>query len=273
MKLGIFDSGLGGLVIAKAVRDAIPDIDMLYYGDTLHVPYGSRSQSAIYQYTLQAVKHMFEMDCGLIIVACNTASAAALRQIQQDYLPSSPYRDRRILGVVVPTLESALERGHKRFGLLATRYISGSGIYLEELQKINSDISLYTAGAPLLVPMIENGGMKWIKPVLIDYLEPLLEKDIDCLLLGCTHYPYLKDIIRDVIGDSIDILSQDETIPPKIAEYLSRHPEIDEKLERGGRSEFYASDITDSYLEAAERIYGMPVPFAKADSDGSSGFV
>lgn len=268
MKLGIFDSGLGGLVIAKAVRDAIPDIDMLYYGDTLHVPYGSRSQNAIYDYTLRAVKAMFAMDCGLIIVACNTASAAALRQIQQEYLPSSPYHNRRILGVVVPTLESAIERGHQRFGLLATRYISDSGIYLEELNKINPDIRLFTTGAPLLVPMIENGGMKWIKPVLIEYLEPLLAQNIDCLLLGCTHYPYLKTMIRDVIGADIDILSQDETIPPKIIDYLSRHPEIDEKLGRSGHSAFYASDITESYREAAERIYGAPISLIKAVADG-----
>ena len=264
MKLGIFDSGLGGLVIAKAVRDAIPDIDMLYYGDTLHVPYGSRSQSAIYEYTLRAIKDMFAMDCGLIIVACNTASAAALRQIQQEYLPSSPYSNHRILGVVVPTLESALERGHKRFGLLATRYISDSGIYLEELNKINPEIQLFTQGAPLLVPMIENGGTKWIEPILIEYLEPLLRQNVDCLLLGCTHYPYLKGMIRGIIGEKIDILSQDETIPPKILNYLARHPEIDGTLDRKGRSEFYVSDITESYREAAQSIYGEPIPLTKA---------
>lgn len=265
MKLGVFDSGLGGLVIAKALRDAIPDIDMLYYGDTLHVPYGSRSQSAIHDYTLRAVKDMFAMDCGLIIVACNTASAAALRQIQQEYLPSLPYHNRRILGVVVPTLESAIERGHQRFGLLATRYISDSGIYLEELNKINPEIKLFTQGAPLLVPMIEHGGMKWIKPVLTQYLEPLLKQNVDCLLLGCTHYPYLKGMIREVIGGDIDILSQDETIPPKILDYLARHPEIDRTLNRDGLSEFYVSDITQSYREAAERIYGAPIPLTKAE--------
>ncbi len=264
MKLGIFDSGLGGLIIAKAVRDAIPDIDMLYYGDTLHVPYGSRSRQAIHDYTLRAVKDMFVMDCGLIIVACNTASAAALRQIQQEYLPSSPYHERRILGVVVPTLEEAIERGHERIGLLATRYISDSGIYREELNKINPAIKLFTQGSPLLVPLIENGGMKWVKPILSEYLEPLLRQNVDCILLGCTHYPYLKNIIRDLIGNDIDILSQDETIPAKISDYLARHSEIEEKLDRQGQSVFYATDITESYREAAERIYGEAIPLIKA---------
>ena len=181
MKLGVFDSGLGGLLIAKAIREAMPDIDMLYYGDTLHLPYGSRSQDAIYNYTLQAVEQMFAADCGLIIIACNTASAAALRRLQQEYLPKA-YPQRRILGVVVPTLEVAVERHHKKFGLLTTRYIADSGIYANELQKINPEIELYASAAPLLVPMIEQGGMKWIRPVLEDYMRPLLAKDIDCLL-------------------------------------------------------------------------------------------
>lgn len=240
--------------MAKAIRQHMPDIDMLYYGDTLHVPYGGKSQAAIYGYTEQAIKEMFERDCQLVIIACNTANAAALRRIQQEYLPEN-YPDRRVLGVIVPTLETAIERGHKKFGLLATKYITESNIYGDELVKINPDIELAFQAAPLLVPMIEHGGMKWIKPVLQDYIDPLVDAGIDCLILGCTHYPYLKKIVREILPDYIDILSQDEIIPAKLEDYLRRHKEINRLISRKGRAEFYVSDLTDSYDESATLIY------------------
>ena len=171
MKLGIFDSGLGGLVIAKAVRAVMPDVDILYYGDTLHLPYGNRSDETIYQYTKAAMEWMFARDCTLIVVACNTASAAALRRMQQTWLPTLEFdTPRNIIGVVVPTLEEALDRGHHKLGLIATNYLIGSNVYGDELSKINPKISMHQAATPLLVSLLENKGEQWIPDVLKHYL-------------------------------------------------------------------------------------------------------
>ena len=258
MKLGIFDSGLGGLVIAKAIRSALPDLDILYYGDTLHLPYGNRSDDAIFEYTRRAMQTMFEQDCALIIVACNTASAAALRRLQQTWLQNA-WPGRNIIGVVVPTLETAIAHGHKNLGLIATNYIIRSNIYAEELQKLDPAITMTQTATPLLVPLIENDGMTWAPDILKHYLTPLLEKNIECLMLGCTHYPALKSIIRPLIGDQIELISQDDIIPEKLKDYLARHPEYADKIGQGGQTEFYVSDLTDNYLKSAHTIYGQPI--------------
>ena len=263
MKLGIFDSGLGGLLIAKSIREHLPDIDMLYFGDTLHLPYGNRSAETIYGYSRRAVEFLFAQDCNLIITACNTVSGSALRKLQQDYLPHSPYADRRILGVIVPTLECALDKGHKNLGLIATRYTVQSHIYEQELQKLDPQITLIQKSTPLLVPLIENEGMQWLPSVLEHYLSPLLKKNIECLILGCTHYPFLKHEIRKNIGNEISLITQDEIIPHKLEDYLNRHPEISGTITRNAQTQFIVSDITDSYRQAAYKIYGQTIQIEK----------
>lgn len=257
MKLGVFDSGLGGLIVAKALREHFPDLDMVYLGDTLHLPYGNRSEAAIYAYTLKAMKYLFEQqDCALIIVACNTASAAALRRLQQTWLAEN-YPERRILGVVVPTLEAALDRGFENIGLIGTNYIVHSGVYAQELQKINPRIKLVQQKTPLLVPLIEHEGAFWLESVLDHYLKPLLAQNIESLLLGCTHYACLKEIIRRRVD--VDVISQDEIIPFKLEDYLQRHPEMDSKLGNTGLSLFYVTDLTQSYKDSACEIYGSDI--------------
>ena len=258
MKLGVFDSGLGGLLIARAIRAALPEIDMVYLGDTLHVPYGKRSPKAVYDFTKRSVEFLFEQDCNLIIIACNTASASALRQLQQIYLPKT-WPDRRILGVVVPTLECAVERGLKNIGILGTSNIISGGIYKEELTKIDPDIEIHQQAAPLLVPLIEDGGIKYAEQILTDYIDPLKAKGVDGIILGCTHYPYLKHIISGIVGENIEILSQDDLIPFKLKEYLHRHPEIADDIGRNGHSEFYVTDITANYRQSAVDMMGGPV--------------
>lgn len=260
MKLGIFDSGLGGLLIAKAIRDEMPDLDCVYFGDTANMPYGSRSQDVIFNHTVAGIEFLFAQDCDLVIIACNTASAFALRKIQQEYLPGR-HKGRNVLGVVVPTLEEAVEEGFKNIGLIATSYTVGTNIYGIELKKIRPDIKLSQNAAPLLVPLIENDGLRWAKPILEHYLRPLLDKNIEALILACTHYPFLKKEIQDIIGD-IKILSQDEIIPTKLKDYLARHPEY--KISRGGTCEFYVSDLTSSYRKAAEDFYGAQLDIKKA---------
>ncbi len=268
MKLGIFDSGLGGLLIAKSIRDALPDLDMVYFGDTLHLPYGSRSAEAIYEYSKRAVDFLFRKhDCNLIITACNTVSASALRRLQQEYLPSSIYSNRRILGVIVPTLECATEKGYKKIGVLGTRYTLASNIYEDELKKINPEISLVQNSAPLLVPMIENNGIKWIRPVIESYLQPIKDKGVECLILGCTHYSFIRDMISEIIGSDVFLISQDDIIPAKLKDYLLRHPEISDHMSNSGEQKFIVSDMTDSYIEAAHQIYNDKISIELADPD------
>lgn len=264
MKLGVFDSGLGGLVIAKAVRDALPKHDIVYLGDTLHVPYGSRSQDAVLQYSRRSVDFLFrETDCKLIVMACNTASAIALRTLQQGYLREN-YPDRRILGVVVPTLETAIEKGYRRIGLLATERIVRSAIYKTELEKLGRGIKLFQKSAPLLVPAIELNVRDWIGPLLKDYLRPFRQKDIECLILGCTHYAFLKRAIQKEMGKRVHVMSQDELIPAKLTDYLNRHPEIDGPIARRGKTAYYVTDITDSYIRNARKIWGEDIKVQKA---------
>lgn len=262
MKIGVFDSGLGGLLIAKAVRAALPQYDYLYFGDTLHVPYGRRSPEAIYKLVEQAVSYMFAQDCALIIIACNTASAAVLRRLQQEYLPAH-YPDRRILGVVVPTLEVATEHQARTVGLLATEATVESSIYAAELEKIDPGIVLKAQAAPLLVPLMEHHGEEFLRPCLEKYLAPLLEAGIESLILGCTHYCKLKDMARELVPAGVDVLSQDEIIPGKLADYLSRHPEMETRLSRGGAVTFTVSDITRSIGESAQAIFEEPVTLGK----------
>lgn len=265
MKLGIFDSGLGGLLISKAIRDAMPDLDIVYFGDTLRMPYGNRSDDAIYRFSERVIKWLFEaQDCSLIIMACNTASARALRRIQQDYLPGH-FPGRNVLGVVVPTLEAAIEHGAKSIGVIGTNYTISSHIYAEELKKLAPELEIIEQATPLLVPLIENDGQQWSEAILEHYLAPMREKGVESLILGCTHYSFLKDQIAKVMGQGCALICQDNIIPQKLAAYLEKHPEYADKITRNGLAEFYVSDLTQSYQKTAEAIYKTPIKIQQKD--------
>jgi glutamate racemase len=265
--IGIFDSGLGGLVMTRAFRASLPSYDMCYLGDTLHVPYGPRSAEAIYGFTQQAVEYLFEQGCPLVIIACNTASANALRRLQQTYLPHSPYADRRVLGVIVPTIEAALASGCTRIGLIGTAFTVNSGTYREELQKINPDIELFAKATPLLVPLAENNGLKYARPVVEDYLAPLLAAQIDSLILGCTHYPLFRPVLEEVLPPHVDIISQVDVVPAKLADYLDRHPEIQSRLSQQGQLRCLLTDVTSTYTETGSQLLGEAVTFEKVVLD------
>ncbi len=260
-KIGVFDSGLGGLFIANAIRKRLPDYDYLYLGDTLHLPYGRRSDDAIYDLSEKAMRYLFEQGCDLIVMACNTASAAALRRLQQGFLLRE-YPDNRILGVIVPTLEVAIEQGAHRIGLLGTERTVHSNIYELELQKINPQVSLHAVASPLLVPLIEHNGEKYYDAVLGDYLKPLMEAKIESLILGCTHYVALKDTVNKLTGNSVRLISQDDIIPGKLADYLHRHPEMNARLTKGGSFEVQATDLNESFRKNIDDM----VPFGTAIS-------
>lgn len=268
-KIGVFDSGLGGLYIARAVQAALPQYDYVYLGDTLNVPYGGRSLETIYQLSEAAIRFLFEeQDCDLVIIGCNTASVTALRKLQREFLPKY-YPDRRILGVIVPTLESATELGATQIGLIATEYTVRSKIYDEEIVKITPRAQIYGQPTPLLVPLIENGGEKYMDMVLGDYLEPLIAQGLDSLILGCTHYISIKDQVRELTKHRVRVLSQDEIIPPKLKDYLQRHPEIEQRLTQNGTFECYATDVNPSYIRNVEKLMGKDMPISKAVYDFS----
>jgi glutamate racemase len=256
MKIGIFDSGLGGLLITHGLTTNLPAYDYIYLGDTARVPYGNRSQATIYEFTRQAVDYLFAQDCELIIIACNTASAEALRQIQQQHLPKH-HPGKNVLGVLIPAAEATVAAPGNRIGVLATTGTINSGAFEREIKKLKADADIIGQAAPLLVPLIENDGVKFAGPILDEYLQPL--KGIDTLILGCTHYPYMKGQISDRMGESVTIIAQNEIIPEKLRSYLKVHDEIASKLTRNSTRKFLVTDLTDQAVRQAAQLYGQSI--------------
>lgn len=265
-KIGFFDSGLGGLYIARAARGLLPAYDYVYLGDTLHVPYGRRSDDAIFNLCTRAMDYLFAQECDLVIMACNTASAACLRRLQQTWLPTAA-PDKRVLGVIVPTLETAIEHGATRIGLLGTQRTVHSRIYEAELTKINPDVRLYAQAAPLLVPLIEDDGDKYMDIVLGDYLRPLMDEGVESLILGCTHYVAVKNRVRAMMGGAVHLISQDDIIPPKLADYLHRHPAMEVRLSQGGTFDIHATDANSIFARNVRDIMGMDAGLIEARYD------
>jgi len=259
LKIGVFDSGLGGLLIARSIIRELPEYDCLYLGDTARVPYGTRSKETIYKFTHEAVDYLFRHDCELIIVACNTASADALRRIQQEYLPAH-YPDRRVLGVLIPAAEAAVDLVSKKgikdpvFGVLATQATIHSGAFLREITKLKPDAKIVQQAAPLLVPLIEMGGMKYARPIVDEYVQPLRDTGVTTLILGCTHYPVLRSMIAEALP-GVDIVDQNDVVPGKLRNYLERHPEIDAPIARRGRHVFQVTDYTHNSEEFARMLF------------------
>jgi glutamate racemase len=254
MWIGVFDSGLGGLALAESIRKALPQYNYLYLGDTKRVPYGNRSQETIHEFVGQALNFLFEENCRLVVLACNTASAEALRKTQQEYLPRY-YPERRILGVIIPTVEAALEaHSEGGCGVLATSSTVASGAYIRELQRRGYADLVIQVPAPLLVPVIENGGFEFIGPILDSYLLPICDRGVGTILLGCTHYAVIKEWVRS--RTSASVISQDEIVPEKLSNYLDRHPEMETRLSKEGRARYCVTDKTVWYEEFASRLAG-----------------
>ncbi len=258
MNIGTFDSGLGGLLITKSLIEAMPEYNFCYLGDTLHVPYGSRSKDAIYDFTKNCIEYLFKKrNCKLVIIACNTATFAALRKLQQEYLPKN-FPDRRILGVIIPTIEEIINKNYTSVGLLATQGTVNSNVYEIELKKLKPQIKLYSYPAPLLVPLVENNGDEFAMPIIESYIKNFVGKDIEAIILGCTHYPHYKKQIamasEKILGKKIDIISQDEFLPLSLKSYLLRHPEIDRDLSKESKYLLEVTDINDAYIKQAKII-------------------
>jgi glutamate racemase len=254
LKIGIFDSGLGGLIIAKAVRKMLPKYDYVYFGDTKRVPYGNKSHETVFELTKNAVDYLFRKEnCGIVILACNTASARALREIQQKYLTKN-FPDRRVLGVLVPTAEEAAK--HKGIGVLATHGTVNSKSFQIEINKLNKQTKIWQEAAPILVPLAEEGELKLALPFLKKYLRKFQDKNLEALILGCTHYPIFKKEIKKNVGSKVKIISQDEIIPKKFKDYLDRHPEIEKKLSKKSNIKIIVTDKTQNINNLSRRWFG-----------------
>ncbi len=265
--IGVFDSGYGGLTVLKSLVTKLPDYSFLYLGDNARTPYGPRSFQTIYEYTLQAVKYLFAQNCPLVILACNTASAKALRNVQQKDLPGMA-PEKRVLGVIRPTTETIghySKSGH--IGILGTRGTIQSESYLMEIGKFFPELAVTQEICPMWVPLVENGEHEgpgadyFVKK----HLESILEKDpdIDVILLACTHYPLLIPKIKGYLPQNIQVLDQGQIVAESLADYLQRHPEIDRQLLRDSSQRFLTTDDEIAFSKQARLFFGEQITAEK----------
>ena len=268
MKIGIFDSGYGGLSVFKDIAARLPDYDYIYLGDNARTPYGNRSFETIFHFSKQCIDHLFALDCKLIVIACNTASAKALRNLQQLVLPAE-YPDRKILGIIRPSVEALSglvpASGRPEVALWATQGTVDSMSYPLELAKLAPDLHLIQQACPMLVPLVEAGehdgaGLNYF---IEKYWRQTLEKSIDgkigTLLLACTHYPLLYARIRAVVPQSVKIIEQGGLVADRLDDYLQRHPEVETVLSRKRNRRFLTTDQTERFDRLAEVFLGRSV--------------
>ncbi|MBT5338026.1 glutamate racemase [Candidatus Falkowbacteria bacterium] len=291
--IGVFDSGLGGLTVLKEIKRSLPKYDYMYLGDTLHVPYGNRSDEAIFGLTRKACDYLFKNGCKLIIVACNTASAKALRRLQQEWLPGLvreiPDQVRNdefnILGVVRPMAEYVAGLGCSKVGIIGTRGTVNSNIYVVELKgqgvriqgqgrgkgsgsKVH-ELNIVQQACPLLVPLIEEGWMNEpeTKVILEKYIQPLREQAVQVLVLACTHYPLLIEQIKQIMGPNCLVPNPGEIVAKSLKDYLKRHPEIDNDLSKNSQTKYLVTDLSDNFQETADKFFGEKIELHKIDTN------
>lgn len=261
--IGVFDSGYGGLTMLKEIVKRLPEYDYLYLGDNARAPYGTRSFETVYEYTLQCVQQLFAMDCELVVLACNTASAKALRTIQQKDLPRiAP--NKKVLGVIRPTTEVVgkySKTGH--IGVLGTTGTITSDSYPIEIAKFYPELKVNQEACPMWVPLVENNEFdsEGADFFIQKNIHSLLAKDdkIDTIILGCTHYPLLINKIKKYLPSNITLLSQGEIVAESLADYLDRHAELEQKCSKGGTIDFYTTDAPKNFDKAASLFFGKAV--------------
>ena len=261
--IGVFDSGYGGLTVLKEIVAQLPQYEYLYMGDNARAPYGPRSFETVYQYTLEAVKWFFSQGCELVILACNTASAKALRNIQQKDLPGiDPFK--RVLGVIRPTTEIIGQFSTTgEIGILGTSGTVLSNSYPIEIHKFFPACKVYQEACPMWVPLIENN--EYDQPgadyFVQQHIQHLLGQStgIDTLLLACTHYPLLMNKIIEVLPPGIRLVAQGEIVAESLVSYLKNHPEMDRKCSKGGETSFFTTDDVADFNNHATIFFGKPV--------------
>lgn len=262
--IGIFDSGYGGLTVFRSIAEKLPQYDYIYLGDNARAPYGNRSFETVHEYTLQCVEWFFKMGCPLVIIACNTASAKALRTIQQKDLPHMEDPTMRVLGVIRPTAEVIGNYTKTRsVAVLGTNGTVNSGSYKIEINNFFPDITVYQLACPMWVPLIESG--EYNTPAadyyVKKYLDELMQQsqNIDTILLACTHYPLLMDKIKKYLPEGINVVAQGDIVSESLADYLQRHPETESRLTKGGSMQFYTTDDPNDFNRHASIFFGKDV--------------
>ncbi|WP_348673527.1 glutamate racemase [Duncaniella dubosii] len=268
--IGVFDSGYGGLTILSSIRQAMPDYDYIYLGDNARAPYGTRSFDIVYRFTLEAVKQLFDRGCHLVILACNTASAKALRTIQQRDLPQID-PSRRVLGVIRPTVEAIGDisrNGH--VGIFATPGTVASGSYEIEISHLHPDFKVTSHACPMWVPLVENreadrpGADYFVRQETEALMKA--DNDIDTIVLGCTHYPLLYPKIREAVAEGIEIVKQGDIVARSLADYLRRHPEMDNRLTRGGTTTYLTTESPEKFSDLASLFLGEDVKAERVEN-------
>ena len=261
--IGVFDSGYGGLTVLRSIKESLPVYDYLYLGDSARTPYGTRSFESVYEFTWQGVRYLFEQGCSLVILACNTASAKALRSIQQRELPSYD-PTRRVLGVIRPTTEtigSFSSSGH--LGIMGTTGTVQSHSYPMEISKFFPNLKVYQEACPMWVPLVENGELD--NPGTLYFVRQHIDSifhqssRIDTLLLACTHYPLLLPVILEMVGDRAEVISQGPIVANSLKNYLSRHAEIADRCTKNGHIEILTTDNKNKFEQLGSLFFGTPI--------------
>lgn len=256
--IGVFDSGVGGLTVLRHLLIDHPQYNYIYLGDNANVPYGNKSPEVIYSYSKKAVDFLYSKGCKIIIIACNSASAQALRCLQQEYLPKK-YPELKVLGVVRPIAEKINSiKNIKKIGIIGTKATVNSNIYSEEIKKIRPDIKIYQKETPLLVSLIEENWLKKpeTKMILKKYLRELKTSQVESLVLACTHYPFLLKDIKKIMGKKCLVFDPGKVVSDSLGDYLKRHLEVKLKTSKKGSLSFYATDNLDSFANLGQFFLG-----------------
>lgn len=269
--IGFFDSGYGGLTVLKEVQKLMPEYDYIYLGDNARAPYGIRTADVVYEYTWQATKTLFEIGCDLVVLACNTASAKALRKIQQEKLKDYP--GKRVLGVIRPSAEVVGEYSEtNEIVVLGTNGTVDSNTYVEEFKKLSPKTKVNQYACPLWVPLIENKeyntneGKAFVSTDIKKVLKHYSNSDV--ILLGCTHYPILQAYIEEIVPDDIKIISQGEIVASSLKHYLTKHQWLDRKFTKNGVTKYYTTEDPEKFELLAAEIIDLDVNVEKIKLNG-----
>ena len=255
--IGIFDSGVGGLTVARAIMQQIPGYDIVYFGDTAHTPYGTKSCDTVIGYTLNNIKFLLNQGAELIVIACNTASSVATAQVLKQF--SAP-----IFEVITPAVELAVQTSKNlNFGIIGTRATVTSGIYEKKIIEHQPRASVYSVACPLLVPLVEEGWLDRAETAMIvkKYLRPLKTRQIDTLILGCTHYPLLKKVIQRKIGKRVHLIDSSISVANRVKAFLAANTQIERRLGRNECLTLFVSDVTDQFRKIAEMTLKKHITF------------
>lgn len=259
--IGVFDSGVGGLTVAREILKKLPGYQIVYFGDTARTPYGTKSRETIIRYAREDAKFLLDHGAKIIVIACNTASAVAADILRKE--SGVP-----VFEVITPAARRAVAATrNKKVGVVGTRATIGSGVYEIMIKEGGPDIEVISQACPLLVPFVEEG---WLdepetKRIVRRYLQPLKNRQIDTLILGCTHYPMLKNIIRTRVGRRVKLVDSAEEVVDELKNFLTDHAEVEKKMTKGGSHKFYVSDLTPQVPKIAEKLLGRAVKFEKAE--------